>query len=70
MPRLSRNTILLQLSLAHNLTERIIERDLTHHYPNHGKVLRVVGRVERIVGAWFHFPTPGCLQPYEMTLRP
>ena len=43
--------ILLQLSLAHNLTERVIERELTRRYPNHRKVFRVIGRVERIVGA-------------------
>lgn len=43
--------ILLQVSLAHNLTERIIERELTQRYPNHRKVFRIVGRVERIVGA-------------------
>lgn len=43
--------ILLQLSLAHNLTERVIERELIRRYPNHRKVFRIVGRVERIVGA-------------------
>jgi hypothetical protein len=43
--------ILAQLSLAHNLTERIIERELIRRYPNHRKVFRIVGRVERIVGA-------------------
>jgi hypothetical protein len=43
--------VLLQLSLVHNVTERVIERVLIRRYPNHQKFFRVVGLVERIVGA-------------------
>ena len=43
--------VLLKLSLVHNITERAIERVLIRRYPNHQKFFRVVGLVERIVGA-------------------
>ena len=43
--------ILLRLSVAHNLTERVIERALVHRYPTHRKLLRAVGLVERIAVA-------------------
>ncbi len=43
--------VLLQMSVAHNVTERVIERALIRRYPNHERVVRVVGMVERIVGA-------------------
>jgi hypothetical protein len=43
--------VLLQLSLVHNVTQRVIERVLIRRYPNHQKFFRVVGLVERIVGA-------------------
>ena len=43
--------VLLKLSLVHNVTERAIERVLIRRYPNHQKFFRVVGLVERIVGA-------------------
>jgi len=44
-------TVLVQLSLVHNVTERVIERVLIRRYPSHQKFFRVVGLVERIVGA-------------------
>jgi hypothetical protein len=43
--------VLLKVSLVHNVTERAIERVLIRRYPNHQKFFRVVGLVERIVGA-------------------
>jgi hypothetical protein len=43
--------VLLKVSLVHNVTERVIERVLIRQYPNHQKLWRVVGLVERIVGA-------------------
>ncbi len=43
--------VLLKLSLVHNVTERAIERVLIRRYPNHQKLFRIVGLVERIVGA-------------------
>ena len=42
---------ILQLSLVHNATERIIERGLLRRYPNHRKLVRVIGRIERIAVA-------------------
>jgi len=41
----------LQASLVHNVTARIIERGLTGRYANHRKLIRVVGRIERIAAA-------------------
>ena len=43
--------ILLRLSVAHNVTERVIERALMQRYPAHRKLVRVVGLVERIAVA-------------------
>ena len=42
--------VLLKLSVVHNVTERAVERVLVRRYPNHQKLVRVVGLVERIVG--------------------
>ncbi len=39
---------ILQLSLAHNVTARIFERAMAGRYPTHGKLIRVIARVERI----------------------
>jgi hypothetical protein len=41
----------LQMSLVHNVSERIIERGLARRYPSHRKLVRVVGRIERIAAA-------------------
>jgi len=41
----------LQLSLVHNVAERVIERGLTRRYPAHRRLVRVAGHVERIVAA-------------------
>jgi hypothetical protein len=41
----------LQMSLVHNATERIVERGLARRYPTHRKLVRIVGRIERIAAA-------------------
>lgn len=41
----------LQVSLVHNVAERIIERGLARRYPAHRKLVRIVGRIERIAAA-------------------
>jgi hypothetical protein len=41
----------LQVSLVHNVAERIIERGLARRYPTHRKLVRIVGRIERIAAA-------------------
>lgn len=43
--------VLLQMSVIHNVTERVIERALARRYPNHQKAVRIAGMVERIAGA-------------------
>jgi len=37
----------LQISLANNVSERVIERLLIRRYPRHGRLLRVIGWIER-----------------------
>jgi hypothetical protein len=37
----------LQLSLLNNVSERVMERLLMPRYPNHGKLLRTLGWIER-----------------------
>jgi hypothetical protein len=50
--RLARDSMtVLQLSLVHNVAERIIERGLARRFPGHRKLVRVVGRIERIAAA-------------------
>lgn len=41
----------LQVSLVHNATARIIERGLAGRYPTHRKLIRVAWRIERIAAA-------------------
>ena len=41
----------LQVSLVHNVAERIVERVLARRYPTHRKLLRIVGRIERVAAA-------------------
>jgi len=41
----------LQASLVHNVTARIIERGLKGRYPNRRKLIRVLGTIERIAAA-------------------
>lgn len=55
--RLARDSMtVLQVSLVHNAAERIIERGLARRYPTHRKLVRVAGRIERIVaGAYLSY---------------
>jgi hypothetical protein len=41
----------LQVSIVHNVAERIIERGLARRYPTHRKLFRIVGRIERVAAA-------------------
>lgn len=46
----------LQVSLVNNFTDRIFERALMERYPNHRRMVRTVGWIERIsVGAYMSY---------------
>ncbi|OFW18837.1 MAG: hypothetical protein A3H97_14300 [Acidobacteria bacterium RIFCSPLOWO2_02_FULL_65_29] len=58
---LTDSLVILQLSLLHNTSERVIERLLTSRYPNHRKLLRAIGWIERsaVASYWTHRVSAG-----------
>lgn len=61
----------LQLSMVHNVSERVIERVLVRRYPNHRKLLRTIGWIERSAMAsyWSYRLSAGHLRQWQKNER-
>ena len=61
----------LQLSMVNNVSERVIERWLVPRYPNHRKLLRTLGWIERSAMAsyWSYRLSAGHLRQWQKNER-
>lgn len=61
----------LQVSLVNNVSERVIERLLMPRYPNHRKLLRTIGWIERSAMAsyWSYRLSAGHLRQWQKNER-
>ena len=61
----------LQVSMVNNVSERVIERLLMPRYPNHRKLLRTIGWIERsaIASYWSYRLSAGHLRQWQKNER-
>lgn len=61
----------LQVSMVNNVSERVIERMLMRRYPNHRKLLRTIGWIERSAMAsyWSYKLSAGHLRQWQKNER-
>jgi hypothetical protein len=61
----------LQLSLLNNVSERVIERVLISRYPNHRKLLRTIGWIERsaMASIWSYRLSAGHFRQWQENER-